>query len=428
MLAEAWEPNEDVTEYVLNLRPGVKFSHGKEVQAEDVVFTFERLTDPDVGSPARSSLASIEGVEEIDPYTVRLRLNSPNAFLPVTLSLYQGRIIPSDIDPARLANETFGTGAYRLKEHLPGERTSFERNPEYWDDGKPYVDELTFVYMPDPIGRLEALRAGSVDVVFPLEPAQLRAVDGMQGAVVSETPSAGYLNLAMHVDTPPFDDVRVRRAVQLVLDRDFVNEAVLFGRGVAGNDHPIPPFDPHWWEGQEIPAQDIDQARSLLEQAGHGRGLNLTLHTSTVSPGMVEFAVAFRELAAPAGLNVEIQRQPEDSYWSEVWLKEPFTTVGWNGRNPDEALSVVYLSDADWNESRYQNPEFDDLVVRARGLADLEERKEAYGRVQQILIEDAPRPIPVFKPIFGAHRDRVGGFQAHPNNWLLLHDAWLADA
>lgn len=425
MLAESWEESEDVSQYVFNLRRGVQFSHGKELRAEDVVATFERLTDPDVGSPARSSLASIESINELDEYTVRMDLRSPNVFLPETLSLYQGRVTPADVDPDRFANETFGTGPFRLTEHRPGERTSFERNPEYWDEGKPYLDTLRFDYMPEPVARVEALRAASVDAIWPLEPAQARSIEGIAGAVVSEVPSTGYINTAMQIDSPPFDDVRVRRAIQLVQDREFIIDHALFGWGEVANDHPVHPEDPHWWDEQEQVRQNIEEARALLEQAGYPNGIDLTLHTSSVTFGIVELAIGLRELAEPAGIRINIERHPEDTYYSTAWLQEPFTCVGWNQRNVDEALTVVYHSDADWNEAHYYSQEMDDLIERARGLADDEERKEAYSRIQEMLIEDVPRPIPAFKSTFGAHRDTVRGTHAHPNNWLLLHESWL---
>ena len=131
MLAKSWEANDDLTQFTFQLRSGVKFHHGKEFTVEDVVYSFERLLDPDVGSPIAAALDSVTKVVALDELTVRFELDSPNSYLPDLLALYHARIIPSDIDPERLANEEFGTGPFILKEHVVGERIVMVRNPDY---------------------------------------------------------------------------------------------------------------------------------------------------------------------------------------------------------------------------------------------------------------------------------------------------------
>lgn len=423
MLAESLEPNADLTEYVAKLRPAVKFHHGKELAATDVVMTFERLLDPDVGSPGRASLSAIDRVEEVDPLTVRFVLNGPSAFLPDALSIYQAPIMPSDIDPSRYATEASGTGPLRMTEYRSGERTLFERNEGYWDEGLPYLDAVTFLFMPEPVTRLEALKTGSVDLLYPMEAAQVRGATSA-GLTVSEQASGTYLNMAMRTDMAPFDDLRVRRAFQALTDRDFLLEAANYGYGVTGNDHSVPPFDPNFWEGQVQPGFDPEEAAKLLDGAGL-KDLQVTLETSSISPGMDEVAVAFKELARAGGVTVDVRRSSEDGYWSNVWMVQPFTMVSWNGRSADEALSIVYQSDAPWNEAYYVNPKVDELLAKARGVADQQERTATYGEVEQILIDDVPRIVPVFSPTLIGMTQRVGGVRAHPNGWLLLRSAWL---
>lgn len=425
MLATSWEPSADLTSYTFKLREGVKFHHGKKFNADDVVFTFKRLLDEATGSPARSALSSIKDVVKIDDLTVRFDTKSPDAFLADTLSLYQGRILPSDIDPSRFATEEFGTGPFIMEEYIPGERAVFNRNPDYWEDGRPYLDKVIFYYMPEPETRLEALKTGSIDVIHELPAVAVDVLSANPGTTYSEAASSAYLNLALDIAQEPFTDKRVRQAFQSALDREAVQKAALFGRGIIGNDTTIPPTDPHYDSSQPIPAYDIEKSKKLLAEAGYPDGIDITLHTSTVTGGMVEMAVAFKESAAPAGIRVEINRAPEDAYWSKVWMTEAFTTVGWNGRNPDQALSIVYLSDADWNETNFKNPEFDALVIKARGETDVAARKKIYAETQSILIDDASRLIPVFRPIFIGLSDKVRGVDAHPNNWLIVSQGWL---
>ncbi|MDA0270663.1 MAG: ABC transporter substrate-binding protein [Chloroflexi bacterium] len=424
MLAETLTPNADLTEYVATLRQGVKFHHGKDMVAQDVTSSLERLMDPATGSPGAAGLTSIDRIEATDDFTVKFTLNGPDAFFPDALSIYQARILPSDIDPDSFHTETVGTGPFRITEHRPGERTRMERFEDHWDEGLPYLDGQTWFYMPDPVSRMEAIRTGSVDVIYPLEAAQLRSAESGD-IVVSEQASGTYLNLAMRLDREPFGDIRVRRALQYLTDRALILEAANYGRGEIGNDHSIPPFDPHFWSGQVQPGYDVAEATKLLQAAGFGAGLDLTLHTSTVTPGIQELAIAYREIARPGGVNVTIERASEDAYWSSVWLTEPFTTVSWNGRTADQALSIVYHSDAPWNESYYYNDEVDRLLALARGIPDQEERTETYGQIQQILIDDVPRIVPAFMPTFIGMTSRVGGLAAHPSNWMLTNRAWL---
>ncbi len=226
----------------------------------------------------------------------------------------------------------------------------------------------------------------------------------------------------MQMDAAPFDDLRVRQAMQLATNRELINEAAVFGLGTVAHDMPIPPSDPHS-TGLEAPAYDVGEAMKLLSAAGQ-EDLSVTLHSSTVGAGMVELAQAMKESAAPAGINISISQDPEDSYWSDVWLVEPFTTVTWNGRNADQALSIVYLSDAPWNESHLVNEEVDSLIKAARGQT-LEERQETYKKVHQIFLDEVPRIIPVFRPIIAGLADHVHGLTAHPSNWLILDNTWV---
>ena len=425
MLATSWEPNDDLTSYTFHLRKGVKFHHGKEFKAEDVVSTFNRLLDPELDSPARSSLAVIKEMVILDDHTVRFDLDAPNAFFPESLSLYQGRIVPSDIDPARLALEEFGTGAFMITEHRPGERTVMVRNPDYWDKGLPYLDGITYLTIPEAATRAEALKSGDIDFILGMEDKLALTLEAHPETKVLETASAKYLGLYMNMTVEPFDNVLLRKAIQAATDREAIRQSALLGKGSIANDHPIAPTDPHFASQYAPPDYDIDLARSLLEQAGYPDGIDLTLHTSSAGAAMVEFAVAMKERAAPAGIRINIKEVPEEDFWSKVWLIEPFATMWWNGRPPDEALSVAYLSDAKWNESQYKNPTLDALVKRARGERDLADRQATYAEIQRILIEDAPRIVAVFTPVLNGARTDVQGIEAHPLNWPIFHEGWL---
>jgi len=426
LLAESWEANDDLTEWTFYLRQGVKFSHGKEMKAEDVVFTLDRLFE--VESPYSGALSMIEDVVAVDDYTVRFDLSSGTSFLPDLLTRYHVSITPSDIDPARFATETFGTGPFIMTENVVGERTVFKKNPDYWWKGYPYLDEVVYIYLPDPQSRTEALKAGSVDYYryTPISAiAEIEAYPGLRASIVS-----GSSQIAMWMDNTvePFNNKLVRQAIQAVTDREAINEAALFGYGTIAYDHPIPPVDIHFNPKAKPLEYNPELAKSLLEQAGYPDGIDLTLYTSTHSAApMLEMATIMKEKAAPGGIRIDIQVVPEAGYWSDIWLVKPFGTVYWGGRIPDDALSTVYKSDAGWNESSYNNPRIDELILLARSQVKLEDRQKTYGEIQEILVDEVPRILPVFRPSVEGMRDTLRGIEATPNAAMWARYAWWDD-
>lgn len=424
-LAVEWEANDALTSYTFKLRKDVKFHNGEDFTAEDVVFTIGRLIDKELASPALGQLDFITAVVAEDDYTVRFELEAPNAFLPEALALYQGKILDSGVDLDNLLHAANGTGAFMLEEHITGERAVLKRNPDYWDEGKPYVDEVIFFYMAESQTRLEALKSGTLDIVVPIGGSEAAGLQGVPGVKVDQVSSGSYMVMAMMTDVAPFDNKLVRQALQMATDREAISQAAYFGLGSVGGDHPIPPTDPYYNPDAAAPAYDPEGAKKLLAEAGYPDGITVTLHTAPVFGGLVDMAVAFKESAAAAGINVEISRDPTDSYWSKVWLVEPFQSVHWFHRDPNGALSITYKSDAPWNEAHYNNPKVDQLIRDARAAKTFDERKAIFGEIQLILTDDVPRIIPFFMPVLIAMSDKVEGVFAHPGNNFILKEARL---
>ncbi len=425
MLATSWEPNDDLTSYTFHLREGVKFHNGSGFTAADVVYSLKRVQNPATGSPGASSLDFITDIVALDDYTVRFDLDAPNAFLPDTLSISNAKIVPSNVFPARFATKTFGTGPFRLTQFLSGVRAIFVRNDDYWMEDRPYLDEVIVFYMDKETTQVAALKSGQVDALFVFLPSRVDSLEADPDMVVSEVASRSYLNLAMDSRVEPFDDIRVRKALQLLTDREAIRQTALFGRGLIGNDHPILPNSPYYDQTQTVTPYDKEAAKALLTEAGYPDGLEIDLYTSATGMGMVEMAEAFKESAVAGGVKVNVILVPRDKFWGEVWLQEAFFCAWWTGRNADLAFSLVYKSDAPWNESRIQTPTLDALIVKGRGQANLEGREATYAEIQRIVREDAGRIVPVFRPIFMGMRSNVRGLEAHPQSWPLLHDVWL---
>ena len=422
-LAESWSTNADGTQWTFNLRKGVRFSHGKELKAEDVIFTFKRLFELD--SPLASVMVEPIDIVAVDDYTVRFDFADSNAVLLDAIVKYHAHIAPSDVDPARFVAETFGTGPFIMTENVIGERTTFKKNPDYWWKDHPLVDELVFIFLPNPETRAEALKAGTIDVIFDMETASVPSVRDHPDTSVLQAPSGGYMNLAMDVRTPPFDNKLVRKAIQAATDRNAILQGAQFGLGGIAYDHPITEGHPVYNPSCKPPDYDPALAKDLLSQAGYPNGIDLTLYTATTGAAMVEMATVMKERAAPAGINIEIVVMSEDGYWADGWMVKPFTTVWWGGRPPYEAFSVVYAAGAAWNESFWSDDRFEALLKQAAGQPDLADQKKTYGEMQCLVVEEVPRIIPVFRPVVLGVRNDVRGMAPMWDATISLHRAWL---
>ena len=201
-LATSWEANDDFSSYTFHLRKGVKFHHGKEFKAEDVVFTVNRWLDPVLDSSIRPTFEVIEDIVVLDDYTIRFDLDAPNAFFPTYFSVFQARILPADVDVKRLAFEEFGSGPFILAEHEPAIRTVVVRNPDYWEEGKPYLDELIIQGIPEAAARDVALRNGDVDVIYELNLQSVSALENHPDTKVLNISTCSYIALPMRTDSP----------------------------------------------------------------------------------------------------------------------------------------------------------------------------------------------------------------------------------
>jgi peptide/nickel transport system substrate-binding protein len=433
LLAESWSFNDALDEWTFYLRRGVKFSDGSAMNATDVVYSFNRLRE--LESPGVGALSMVEQVVKVDSDTVRFELNSPTAFFLDSLALvYHYKILPSDVDSSRFQEELIGTGAFVMVENIIGERTVFEKNPNYWWTGYPYLDELVFQYLPDPTSRLEALKAGDTHYHRYMPVTEVAEVDAHPDLRSSIVGTSGYVILGMDPTQAPFDNKLIRQAVQAITDRDAINAAAFLGRGSIGNDHPIPPFDPHFNGDVRPPAYDPALACSLVNQAGYDR-IDLQLHTST-NPGapMMAVATVMEEKATAGCIDIEVVVMPEATYWSEVWLVKPFYTSYWAGRTPDAALGISVHSSSDWADGKLKGAgqeaalaRVDELIELARTQSELADRRVTYGELQEILIEEVVRIVPVHQLVINGMANDVRGLESDPGAWFWSRYAYWAE-
>ena len=425
---ESWTTNEDLSQYTFKVRKGITFHHGKELKAEDVKFTYDRALDPATASPLEPQLNFITNITVVDDYTVVMDLDGPNVFLPATLSIYQSMILPSDIDIGLITSREFGSGPFILTEHNPAERTVMERNDNYWRAGVPYLDQVILFYMPEMTTRIEALKSGAIDVVLDtLTFSVLDDLDAHPNVIVKEAATSGLRVLDFHTDREPFNNKDLRKAFQYAVDRDFVRQATLFGRGSNGNDHPVGQGDEYYWDDQPIISQDIPRAIAYLEAAGYPDGIDVVLTTTDVSQKL-DMALAFKESVAAAGIRIEINNTDPTPYWTEFWMNDccPFVASSWGPRPANQGLNVMFGPKASWNESYFANDRLDELLALADAEGDFDTRKEYYREAQEILIEEVPVLFLMHNPKIVAHRNNVRGIQVNPNlATYLIQEWWL---
>ena len=430
-LATSWESSEDLSEWTFELRPGVTFHDGSALDAEDVVATFEAILDPETGSPGLNNVGPIASVEAVDADTVRFTLEGPYADLPTALAYTNAKIVPSEIaggDLAQLDREAVGTGPFQLVSYEPERQVVVERNPNYFLEGKPYLDRVEVVVYPDATAEGSALIAGDTDLMMSVDPSEFERVSSAEGVQGLRTPSGQFLDVVLGTDQEPFDDVRVRRALALSVDRGALVDFVAEGYGTLGNDTPVNEAY-RFFTAQPQRAMDVEEARRLLAEAGHPDGLDLTLVASDTPSTRAQLGVAMREMARPAGFNIEVQTMPHATYLDQVWKQGPFYVGLYNMQaTPDAILSLLFTSDAPWNETKWNNEEFDRLVEEARRTADEAERAELYARAQALMHEEVPALIPVFFDLLAATRDYVEGYELHPRGAVFrIDDVWLGE-
>ncbi|HSB88346.1 MAG TPA: ABC transporter substrate-binding protein, partial [Ilumatobacteraceae bacterium] len=297
-------------DFVATLKDGIKFSNGNDVTADDVVYSFQRMLNKDEALYGGSVLRQVmdeSGIIKIDDRTVEFKLLQGVSNFKEALCAYVCAIVP--VGYKRFdgdASTQIGTGPYMLKEFEVGKQSIHVKNPYYWDEGKPYFDEVHIIDFSDGDAMINALLAGQIDVAGDIPAASAETVGGTDGYKVLNSAGGGWLTISMAVDQEPFTDVRVRQAMRLIVDREAMVEQVLAGYGRVANDL-YAPLDAAYI-GDELPqrTRDIDAAKALLAEAGKS-DLTIDLFAPNDTAGLPEMAQLFAENAKDAGITVNAQ-------------------------------------------------------------------------------------------------------------------------
>lgn len=441
-LAESYEMSEDGLTYTFHLRPGVKFHNGREMVAEDVKYSLDRVTDPATQSPGAGFFGSIKGYDEaasgaakglsgvtvIDPATVQIELSRPDATFLHIMALNFSYVVPKEAVEefgADFGKHPVGTGAYSLGEWSIGQKLVFRKNPDYWIAGIPYLDSITVEIGQEPVVALLRLQNGEVDVPGDgIPPAKFQEVmsDPEQAARVVEGGQLHTGYVTMNVTTPPFDKPEVRRAVNMALNKDRIVQ-MINNRAVPANQ-PLPPSMPGYTADYAGYAFDVEAAKKLMADAGLADGVETELYVMNTDPNP-RIAQAIQQDLSQIGIRAEIRALAQANVIEAggngsapmIWSGG----MAWIADFPDPSnfygpiLGCAGAEPGGWNWAKYCNADLDAAATAADGMVAADQadaRLSAWSDIYMKVMEDAP-----WAPVFNEQRftmksPRMGGADA----------------
>jgi peptide/nickel transport system substrate-binding protein len=404
-LALSWQSNEEASIWTFKLRQGVKFHNGKELTATDVAYTMNHILS-DTQSPIASTLRVLKSVEVRDSYTVVFNLEQGHADFPILLSDYRVGII-SENSLNTIEQTGNGTGAFKLRKLDAEGQSVFVANDSYWK-GQPGLIAIEIIAIADPEARLQALLANQIDVMQ-IPPQQASLFVDKPEFITRDVPTGDWRGIVMRTDLPPFNDVRVRRALRLAADRQQMLDLILQRKGTLACDNPV-------WTGDQYHLkldcpQDIEQSKRLLEQAGYPNGIDVELYVSNVDSYMIPLAEVYKQQVAKAGIRVELKQVPSDTYYTDTWMVVPMCGTLWGQKPAEQILNELYRSGSIWNESYWAKPDYDKLLDSARKELDFEKRRKIYQDAQRMLFEEGGVFIPFHLTKTRVYRRTIVGLE-----------------
>ena len=415
-LAERWETPDETT-YVFTLRKGVKFHNGQDLTGADVAYSLERAVDEKTGSPWRSLLQPIKSIEVKDPFTVRINLSSPYpGLLGAFAVLRNSGIMPKDWDKSNNTKlQAVGTGPFKLAEFVATDHVTYQKNPDYWDKGRPKLESMTFKVMLDQNARIAALRSGQIQYAT-LDAQGAEQLRGQQGIQILQSPSAWLATHPFNVSRKPFDDKRVRQALRMAVDTNEVIQKAVFGAGVPSGAIATGFGDWGFPESEmRFLKPDLQKAKQLLAEAGYERGFETTITCSPQYPEFVATSLVCQEAWKKIGVDAKVEQVEWGTYVKRSGKAGGFeydigATAFTFRPDPDGYVYSYYKTGAE-NNNGYSDPKMDELLEQARTTSDLAKRKALYLQIQKMVDEDVPWMFWYVKFNIEAVTDKVGGFK-----------------
>ncbi|WBB90188.1 ABC transporter substrate-binding protein [Verrucosispora sp. WMMC514] len=430
-IAESWEQSEDGTQLTFTLRDNAFFHSGRPVTAADVKYSIERIQDPATRAPRARSYEGITSVTAVDDRTVQMTLAQPNAAILTLLSTAASSIVDRTVVEAEgglNGSVDGGSGPFKLASRVTGQAIRLDKHDKYWQPGVPYLDGMDFSFNPDDNARAAAIRSGTVDFLWRPAPEFIDALKRDEALKWYGGSGSLSLHLRLNTSKAPYDNVKVRQAIYLALDRQEILNVANSGFGTPLNAGYLPPdrfgalTEPVYGE------PDIEKAKELLAEAGYPDGFDATLMVISTSAFQVRSAEVEQQQLAKIGINVTLESVEAtiatsrtnsadfDMYQSGFGLTY----------DPDERFTASFLDGGGLNYGNWSDPEYEKLVVQARSELDRDKRAALYQQAEKILAERGPVAMTFLNADFDVVQKDVMGYRGDPTpTYRFYKNLWL---
>jgi peptide/nickel transport system substrate-binding protein len=446
-LLEKWEASDDLKTWTLTLKKGIKWSNGDELVADQVVWNLKRWLDPNVGSSIlglmdgymlvhfdtgkkddkgnavmSTKLWADNAIEKVDDHTIKLNCAAAQLAVPEHLFHYPAAIL-HPAQEGKFGLDAFGTGAYKMVEYEVGKKVVLKRRDGYWGK-KPAIETIEVIDNgDDPAAAVAAIASKQVDGMYEASTSQYAALRKLTHLQIYQVATGQTAVARMQPISDTWKDPKVRQAMRLALDTQKLLKVAYLGLGAPGEHHHVAPVHPEYYK-LPFQKQDIAKAKKLLADAGHPNGFDTEIFCKKDPDWEPTCVQAMAQMWKQIGVNVKINVLPSSQYW-EIWDKPsaPFAFTSWTHRPLGVmVLGLAYRTGVPWNESKYANPKFDELLSKAEGTLDVNKRKEVMKEIEQLMLDDGPICLPLWRAVFTFMDKKVKNYKAHPTSYIFCEE------
>jgi peptide/nickel transport system substrate-binding protein len=406
-LFEKWDVKPGATDWTFTIRKGITFTSGKTLDADDVIYSLN-LHRGETKSPAKALLADITEIKKLNANQIQILMSNGNVDLPYNLSDYHIIVVPNGYTDFAKPD---GTGAFTLDEFQPGVRATFKlKSGTYWKPNRGNFDRVEIRYIGDAAARTQALVTGQVDVINRVDPKTAALLAKNKAIKLSRTPGMGNrFAFVAHTDKDPYSNKDLMLALKYGIDRKKIVDNVFSGYASIGNDHTVGTKMKFFDAKQKLNSYDPDKAKFHFKKSGISAPIELQVSEGAFS-GATDSGQIFQESLSKAGITLDLKRVSGDGYWDNVWLKAPFCAVYWGNRPTiDNQLTSTFKANTTWNDTHFNNAEFEKLLVGARVELDQGKRAQMYAKCQELISQNSGMVCFAVQDYLDAHTTKLQG-------------------